>query len=213
MTTEWDEVLERLLALQSLDSKLHRMDQQLTRAPAEMDKRKKAVDELEAKMKKVEDRTKVLRAQILLRENELRTHENKITRLKEQASEVRTNKEFVAFRSEIANAQGDCDRLQNEVLKILEVVEVADERVGELREERDRELGQIEKIQGDMAEKLKNVQLDRDALASTRPQVTEGIPKEELVLYEKIHRARGGRGAGACARPWPRSGGRARASP
>ena len=191
MTTEWNEVLERLLSLQQLDSKIGRLQAELTRAPGDLKSREATVSGIDAKIKVLADRSKVLRAQILLRENEHKTHMSKIAKLKAQASEVRTNKEFVAFRSEIANAQGDCDRLQNEVLKILDVVEQADAKVAELESERQHETEQMEKIKAQMAEKLQNVQLDRDALASTRPDARTGIPKEQLELYEKIHSARG----------------------
>jgi hypothetical protein len=191
MTTEWTEVLDRFLALQSLDSKLRRMDQQLTRMPAEFAQRNKAVAEIDAKIKKLTDRTKVLRAQVMLRENELKGHEKKIQRLTEQVSELRTNKEYVASRSEIANVQGECDRLQNEVLKILDVVEQADAKVEELQVERQRELDRAEQVKTQMAERLENVRLDREALATTRPKALEGIPKEQLEIYERARKARG----------------------
>lgn len=191
MTTEWSELLDRLLALQGIDSKIRRMDQVLSRAPSEVSQREASMREIEEKIKKVTDRTRLLRAQILLRENELKTHERKIERLKEQATEVRTNKEFVAFRSEIANTQGECDRLQNEVLKILDVVEQADAKVKELEADRDREAERVDTLKAEMASKLENVKKDRDVLAATRPGAMEGIPNEQLELYEKAHRKRG----------------------
>ena len=191
MTIEWSEVLERLLALQDLDSKIRRMGQELSRAPADLQKREKAVAQIDAKIKKIEDRIKVLRAQILLRENELKTHERKIARLKEQASEVRTNKEFVAFRSEIANEQGECDRLQNEVLKILDVVEQAETKVQELQSERQRELDLAAQSRQEIETKLEGVKAEREQLIQSRPERLKGIPDEQLQLYEKALGARG----------------------
>jgi predicted nucleic acid-binding Zn-ribbon protein len=191
MTTEWDEVLDRLLSLQSLDAKLRRLDQQLTRMPAEVEQREKSVGEIDAKIKKIEDRLKLLKAQMFLRENELKGNDKKIERLKEQASEVRTNKEFVAFRSEISNVQGESDRLQNEILKIMDVVEQADAKLAEYAEVRQRETDRVEKVKADMAARLENVRLDREALATTRPEAMKDIPKEHMDLYEKARMARG----------------------
>ena len=121
MTTEWNDVLERLLALQALDSKIARLDQQLSRAPRALKDREASIAAIDGRIKKVTDHTKLVRAQIFLRENDLKGNEAKIEKFKDQAGEVRTNKEFVAFRSEIANVQAECDRLQNEVIKILDV--------------------------------------------------------------------------------------------
>ena len=64
-----------------------------------------------AQIKALEDRAKLLKAQIRLRENELKAQETKIARYKEQSGQVKTNKEFMAFRAEIANAQAEADKL------------------------------------------------------------------------------------------------------
>ncbi len=191
MTTEWSELLDRLLALQSIDSKIRRLDQVLTRAPGEVSQREAAMASIDEKIKKVADRTRLLRAQILLRENELKTHEKKIEKLQEQAAELKTNKEYIASRSEIANVRGECDRLQNEVLKILEVVEQADAKIKELEGDRKHESDRIDQLKAEMASKLEDVKKDRDALASTRPAAMEDIPKEQLELYERARKARG----------------------
>ena len=191
MTTEWNDVLERLLALQGLDSRISRLEQQLARAPKALKDRETSISAIDEKIKKVEDRTKLLRAQMLLRENELKSGEQKITRFKEQAGEVRTNKEFVAFRSEIANVQGECDRLQNEILKILEVVEQADAKVSEFKGEREHEVEMADKARADIDEKQADVRAKLEGFKKDRPALLEGIPKETLVVYQKVHDARG----------------------
>ena len=191
MTTEWNEVLERLLSLQQLDSKIRRLRTELNRAPGDLKSREAAMADLDGKIKLLKDRAKVLRAQILLRENEHKSHLAKIAKLKTQASEVRTNKEFVAFRSEIANCQGDVDRLEGEILKILEVVEQADEKVAELETERAHELEMVEKAKAEIHEKLADVRAEVEGLEKDRPGRIEGIPKETLELYERAHQARG----------------------
>ena len=191
MTTEWNDVLERLLALQALDSKIARFEQQLARAPRALKDRETAISGIDEKIKKVSDRTRLLRAQMLLRENELKSNEDKITKFKEQAGEVRTNKEFVAFRSEIANVQGECDRLQNEVLKILEVVEQADAKVAEYETEKQHEVDMATKARAEIDEKQADVRAERDGLQTERPALLEGIPKETLTIYEKVRIARG----------------------
>ncbi len=191
MTTEWTEVLERLLSLQQLDSKIRRLEAELYRAPGDLKVREKAIAGFDAKMKVLKDRAQVLRAQVLLRENELRAHEGKIEKLKVQGSEVRTNKEFVAFRSEIANEQGECDRLQNEILKILDVVEQAEAKVAEFEVERTHEVDMVAKARAEILEKLADVKAEVDGLKKDRPTLLEGVPKEQLQLYEKVHAARG----------------------
>jgi len=191
MTSEWNDVLERLLALQALDSKISRLEQTLARAPRALKDRETAIAGIDAKIKNVEDRTRLLRAQMLLRENELKSNEAKIGRFKEQAGEVRTNKEFVAFRSEIANVQVECDRLQNEVLKILEVVEQADAKVAEFNVKREHEVEMGAKARAEIDEKQADARATLEGIRQDRPGLVEGVPKETMLLYQKVHDARG----------------------
>jgi predicted nucleic acid-binding Zn-ribbon protein len=191
MTTEWNEVLEKLLELQGLDLKIARLNQTLTRAPAEVKTRAAAVVAIDGQTGQFTQRVKLLKAQIMLRENERKTHLAKIEKLKEQASEVRSNKEFVAFRSEISNSQSDLDRIDNEVLKIMDVVEQAEAKVAEFDEQRSHEQGASDKAQAEIDEKLSDVRAQRDGFLKDRPAILAGIPKEQFLLYEKVHLARG----------------------
>ncbi len=191
MTTEWNEVLDKLLELMGLDLKIARLEQRMARAPAELKNRAAAIADIDGKAKQVADRVRLLRAQILLRENERKSHQLKIEKLKAQAGEVRSNKEFVAFRSEIPNTQGEVDRLDGEILKIMEVVEQADAKLEEFNGEKTREQELADKAQAEIDEKQADVRAQREGLLKDRPAVLEAIPKEPRELYERVHQARG----------------------
>ncbi len=212
MTATMNEVIEKFRALQEFDLKILRLDKELSRAPAALKDHRKSVTEVDGKIKAVDDRAKILKAQIKLRENDLKFKEQKIAKLKEQSSEVRSNKEFVAFKSEIANAQGECDRLQGEILKILAVVEQADAKIGELNEERQRQVDRVTATQGEIDSKQADIKQQREALLAERPKYLEGLPEEHLRQYERVRKARG-RGASslegqycrACGEPQTRN--------
>ena len=191
MTTEWNEVLDKLLELMRLDLKIARLEQRLARAPTELKNRAAAIEAIDGKAKQVADRVRLLRAQILLRENERKSHQNKIDKLKAQASEVRSNKEFVAFRSEISNTQGEVDRLDGEILKILEVVEQAEAKLAEFEAEKGREQELADKAQAEIDEKQADVRAKRDGLQKDCPALLEAVPKEPREIYERVRQARG----------------------
>ena len=191
MTTSFQEVVEQLRALHDLDVSIQRLEREIHQGPARLAGLEKQIGDIEKKKKLVTDRLVVLRAQIKLRENELKSTEQKIERVKTQASEVKTNKEFVAYRAELSNFQADADRLSGEVLKILEVVEQAEAKVAELDGDRARIQGKIDEAQHKLDESLEDVKKQRDELAAQRPERKEGIPKEPLAVYERIHTSRG----------------------
>lgn len=191
MNATAEEVLSKLIALSKHDLKIRRLDQDLTRAPASLKAREQSIAETNAKIAKFEEKLLLLKAQMKLRENEVNGYSQKIDRLKAQSSEVRTNKEFVAFRSEIANTAGESDRLQNEILKIMAVVEQAEAKVEELKGQRTGAESEIDEIRKKTAEQLTDKQQERDALEAGRKNMMDGVPKEFIDTYERARRARG----------------------
>ena len=193
MTATAAEVLTQLIALHRLDQRIRRHTASLESAPASAGERQRKVDEIDRKIADIQGKVKILRTQIRIHENEVRAQEGKIERLKGQASEVRSNKEFMAFKSEISNAKAESDRVQNQVIKILDVVEQAETKVKAQQVKRARLQEEAEAAKQALQERLIKVKEERDALMTQRASVVGEIPKEALGLYE---RARSARGAG-----------------
>ena len=212
MTATMHEVIERFRALQEFDLKILRLDKQLARAPAALREHQQSVVRVDGKIKAVNDRSKIVKAQIKLLENDLKFKEQKITKLKEQSSEVRSNKEFVAFKSEIANAQGECDRIEGQILKTLTIVEQADVRIAQYQEERERQVDRVTSTQNEIDSKSAEARTRRDALLAERGDLLGGLPEDHMKQYERVRTARG-RGAaplegeycGACGEPQTRN--------
>jgi predicted nucleic acid-binding Zn-ribbon protein len=191
MTTSFQEVVEQLRALHDLDVSIQRLEREIRQGPAKLAGFEGQIRAIEKKKKLVDDRLVILRAQIRLRENELKATDLKIERVKTQASEVKTNKEFVAYRAELSNFQGDADRISGEVLKILDVVEQAEKKIAELSADQARIKEKIDAAQKALDDSLEGVKAQRDELLTQRPERREGIPKEPLAIYERIHGSRG----------------------
>lgn len=191
MTQSVREVLERLKALRTLDLRVRQCDTELAAGPASVSELAGQVTTLQAQSKALEDRAKVLRAQIRLRENELRSHEQKVAKLKEQSGQVKNNKEFMAFRAEIANAQAEGDRLQGEILKILEVVQQADAKVAELAAQRAAAQKKHDEARAKVDGTLSGVKSERAGLLAQRGAHLTDVPPEVLDAYERARKGRG----------------------
>lgn len=191
MTATMDEVIERFKTLHEYDLKILRLEQELRRGPAALQEHHAAVKSVEAVIQKIRDQMRLVRGKRKILENELKSREDKVGKLKEQAGEVRTNKEFMAFRAEIANSQDEAGRLQNEILKYLDIDEKAEARIAELEGERQTKVDSAEAAQAQIDERLSNVKQERDTLVSSRTTYTEGLPEEGLATYERTRRKLG----------------------
>ncbi|MCC7139199.1 MAG: hypothetical protein IT460_12325 [Planctomycetes bacterium] len=191
MTLTPREVIERLKALQELDRQIATFDWELSGGPKAVEGFARAVAAADAKIAQLEERTKLLRAQAKLRENEAKTSEAKVERLNEQARAVKTNREFTAIRSEIANAKIELGKMEEEILKIMEAVATQESLTAAAREERAKEQKKLDAERAKVDAALSGLRKSRDDHAARRPAATKEIPSETLASYERVQKARG----------------------
>ena len=191
MTTAFEEVADKLRALHEHDAEIRRLEEEIHGGPARLEGARARVREFDTRIQALQDRMRVLKAQIKLRENELRAAEQKIERIRAQSSEVKTNREFVAFKAELTNYQADADRLQGEILKILDVVEQGQAKVDALEGERAQAEAKVRDAEAQIDASLEAVKRRRDELLQDRKALVQGIPPEPLESYERARRARG----------------------
>ncbi len=185
------EVIERLRALQTLDSKIAELDREIVGGPAAVETFTRAVAAADEKVAAIEDRLKMLRAQVKLRENEMKVGQAKVDRLEQQALQVKTNKEFTALKTEISSAKADVNRLEEEILKIMEAVEEQEKLSAAAKGDRTREQAKLERERGKVEAQIDGIRAKRAELASGRPALRAGIPGESLAAYERVLKARG----------------------
>lgn len=191
MTASSREVIDRLRALQDLDDRLARLDREIHDGPKAVETYLRAVAAVDAKLAAIEERTKLLRAQAKLRDNETKAAEAKVEKLNQQASEVKTNREFTAIRSEIANAKLEVTRIEDEILKIMEAVEQQEKLTAVAREERARESKRYEAEKAKVDAAIDGLRASRAEVAKDRPTLTKDIPAQVLGIYERVLKARG----------------------
>ena len=109
--------LERLMALQRLDSATHAAERRIVEEP----ERQKALDaRLEAARATLDAAKKSLAASQAARrevEKDVAVHQGRLSKFREQAMAVKTNQEYHAIQHEIAFAQSEIKALEDEILE------------------------------------------------------------------------------------------------
>jgi len=191
MTASFRDVIDKLRALQDLDLRLSRLDREITDGPLAVASFQRSVAAVDAKLATLEERAKLLRAQAKLRENEAKTAEGKVERLNQQASAVKTNREFQTLRSEIANAKLDVSKLEDEILKIMEAVDAQEKLIAAAKEERAREQKKLDVEKAKVDAAIDGLKASRAEMAKGRPPLTVDVPVEALSIYDRVAKARG----------------------
>lgn len=183
--------LLRVRELQLVDKRIRELIEEISRLP-------KYVAEIQSKL---ESHKKQLAAdQNSLAENkkthrllegEIGTHEQKMSRLREQMNEAKTNEQFRAFQHEIQYAEQEIRKIEDRILDLMEEAESLGKNVTAAEEALEIE---SKKVEQEVIETRARVARDEEELAgeqAKRKELGEGLAPDVLQLYERIRKSRG----------------------
>jgi uncharacterized protein len=184
--------LERVIALQRLDTEVAGARKKLAEAP----EREKAFDErLAAARQAVADAKARLAANQDTRraiEKDVAVHQGRLSKYRDQAMAVKTNQEYHAIQHEIAHAQGEIKKYEDQILEHMV--------------EADDLTATIKASEGQLAAEQKTIDADRkrmqaedvearkalDALAAERAAIVAALDKRVLAIYDTAYARRQG---------------------
>lgn len=184
--------LSLLRDLQFIDRRIHELNEEVKRLP-------KYVAEIEAKLSSHKQQLEANK--LTLAENQkarrqmdgdIGTHQQKISRLRGQMSEVKTNEQYHAFQHEIEFEEAEIRKLED---RILDKMEEAETLEGNVKKAEEALKIESSKVQREVAEATARVAEDERVLAEqkkNRGELTTTISKDALRLYEHIRKSHGG---------------------
>jgi uncharacterized protein len=184
--------LERLIALQKLDSAADAARRKLAGEPGHetaLEARLEAARQRVASAKERLAENKTARAAI---EKDVALHQGRLSKYREQGMNVKTNVEYHAIQHEIAHAQGE---IKNHEDKMLERMLEADDLASALK-----------KAETDLAAEQKAVEADRkvmhaqhgemqsalDRITDERAALVAALDKRVLMTFEQVSKKRNG---------------------
>jgi hypothetical protein len=181
-----NEQIKILAELQKIDSQIFHLKKELAIQPAAQKRIEEDFEHKKAGFKAAETQLKSDQLKQKEREGELAAKEEKIKKLQGQLYALKTNKEYTAMDMEIKGAKADNSLLEEEILKLLDVVEESKSRlVGEKDKLADEEkvvkaeLDTLKKKSGELAAQIADLQEKRKAY-------TPNIDPKLLTQYERI---------------------------
>jgi uncharacterized protein len=186
MTTSVKDSIDILKKAQEIDRELYLAQRDVEKIPEakqqlnqELDLEKNRLRELEAEFKKLQMKQKE-------KDGELGQKEAQIKKLDGQLGAVKTNKEYSALQQEIASLKADNSLLEEDIIRIMDQVEAADE---EVKKERER-LKQIEKEyqvrQAEMDQRVKAAAEAVESLRKKRDEIVQQVAPDVRSLYDLI---------------------------
>ena len=184
--------LERVIALQKLDTAAHDAQRRLAEAPermADLDARLEAARQQVADTKARLADSQAQRREI---EKDVAMHQGRLSKFRDQAMAVKTNQEYHAIQKEIGYAQTEIKSLED---KILELMLDADEQTAAVKRSEKALAEEQKAIEADkkaLAAESGSLQETIERLAAERRTVAGQLDPKVLEMFERVAKGRHG---------------------
>ena len=173
--------------------KLFRADQNLRSAQENYESAARSVRILERKVAELTGKLNALQKSLKEQQAtagnldlDLKTREAHIEKLRTQQQQAKTNKEYQAFLTEINTEKVDRNKIEEDAIKALEVVERTQGEVKVVQTQLSEEQGKLTTVQGQLAGKLSELQTEIDKLKPAREEAYNAVPPKARVPFERL---------------------------
>jgi predicted nucleic acid-binding Zn-ribbon protein len=187
-----NETLLKLNKLQKIDSEILERQSMIEQIPHKIEELKEGLQEKEESLEDVKRRLQQNHNMELAMDKQLQETRIKITKHKKQLLSVKTNKEYAALLREISLEESNIERLEEEMLGLMEETE-------EIKEEKREEERLLQKMRENYNEKKGILNDKKDKFEKEikekrekREKIAEELNPDLLKKYERIKKSRDG---------------------
>src|SRR5688500_13020699 len=184
--------LDRLIKLQHLETTIAEAKARIASHPQRLAEADARLNEARRVVEAAKERLKVNHDQRRELEKNAAVYQGRLTKFKDQLSEVKTNREYQALQHEIATAQGDLGSVEE---KVLERMVEADALTADLKKAEVAFAVQQKEIEAEkttLTKELATVEASLASARTAREAVVKEVDPRLMGLFEQISRVRKG---------------------
>ena len=184
--------LERVIALQRLDSTAHDAERRLAEEPARQQALDARIEAARTQLTAAKERLAANQTARRAIEKDVAMHQSRLSKFREQAMAVKTNQEYHAVQHEIAFAQNEIKTLED---KILDLMMEADELTATVKNAETALAGEQKRVQSEK-QALSAERTQTEALLARvrgeRASLVAALSPQVLALFETVSKRRNG---------------------
>jgi predicted nucleic acid-binding Zn-ribbon protein len=188
--------------------KLFRADQALREAQTRLHAaarnvrvQERKVADLAEKLKLAQTKLKAEQARAGELDLDLKTRDAHIDKLRTQQQTAKNNKEYQAFLVEINTAKVDRNKIEDETLKVLEIVEREQNEVGAMQVQLDAEQKRLAQLQAESGDTVAQLTTEVEALRPARDAAAGAVPPRARDAFERLAERYEGEALSPIAKP------------
>jgi predicted nucleic acid-binding Zn-ribbon protein len=184
--------IEQVTRIQSLDHKIAELDQEVSGLPKHIAQIEKALD---SHLRRLEaDRAALVANQKDRKrlEDDIKVHEQKISKLKDQTLQAKTNEQYRAFQNEIDFAAREIRKCEDRILELMGQAEPLDANVKKAEAALKEEQKQVDGEKAVARERTASDKKQLDQLVSERKAIVAEMNPQVYKTYERLKKKRRG---------------------
>ena len=193
-----NKIIEQLKELQALDVKIGALNKLCVDKSSGLDCLKGNIQSLQKQLDEIKQKARQLKIEVDKKDLELKSNEDKITKLNTQLNTVKTNKEYSALTNEIKSAKADNEIIEDVILNLFNQNETIQKEAKEVDEKIKAETDKLNAMSAQVIEEITRIKTEVECVCQLRQKNTAQIDAEILGKYERIISNKSDRTALAC---------------
>ncbi|MFI5381064.1 MAG: zinc ribbon domain-containing protein [Tepidisphaerales bacterium] len=188
--------------------KLFEADMKLREAQSNLDGASRSVRLLERRVKDLTEKVGASQAQVRQNQSryiqldlEMKTREAHIEKLRGQQQNAKNHKEYQAFLTEINTEKIDKNKLEDDALSVMGLVEKSQKELADLIAQLDGETRKLEETRQQLSGRLAELQADIDRLQPVRDAAARSVPANVVNMFDRLADRHEGEAMAAVTRP------------
>ena len=178
--------IDALLKLQRLDLELGAIRQRREKRYRTVRRHKKRSKELEESVAGLHDQIIRLQVQTDRFELEVKQHDEKLSKLRQELNKARTNKEYSALLTQINTDKADSSKLENQILALLGQIEEQKAQEEKFKDECRQEAQKCASVEADAKEYEQSTHSQYDELMRDRDAAADHLAPEIVNTFNRV---------------------------
>src|SRR5256885_701612 len=175
-----------LVKLFNADQKVREAQERLEAATKDVRVQERRTNDLAEKHKLGAAKLKELQSKTAQLDLDLKSRDGHIDKLRAQQQNAKNNKEYQAFLVEISTEKVDRNKVEEEVLKLMEQTEKQQAELKDLGAHLDSEKAKLESMRTQITGRIQELQGEIDELKPARDAAAAAVPAKAREAYDKL---------------------------
>ena len=179
-------ILSSLVSLQAIETKVRRTNKELDKIQQMVLKQQRQNEQLAAAIEAKKEEIKLSRIQSDKLELDLKSREERITRMRVALNSAKTNKEYSAILTKINTDKADNNKLEDQILALMTLVDK--DKTSSREIEQSIAIGEerFKEVQDEARQKKQVIQAKLDEFNKQRQVYYQEVPRKLQIIFDRL---------------------------